>query len=78
MVYMVHKHSVRYVDYFTMHSDWFLIFPTVSIRCVFSFRGIPFVLFEPLIISGIDDSEFALGKRYEPDFIIFRLFYFWP
>ena len=68
MINVVDYEMVGRVDYFTVHSDIFYLSPetytTDGIESVSSLVGIPFVLIQSLEIFRIDDSVFALCKRY--------------
>ena len=68
MIDVIHYEMVGRVQYFTVHPDPDFPFPwagtTDGIESVAALDSMPFVLIQSLEILRIDDSVFALRKRY--------------
>ena len=73
MVNMVNNFFRRRVHNYPVHKGFFPFYLGTGIGAVCSFVCGPFEGVEPVIIGGIDDSDFAFGKRNKPDLVIFRL-----
>jgi len=67
VVYVVDEKVIGAIHYLTMHVDDFSVVTSCGVKYFAAVPGVPLKFCQPVIIDGINDSEFALGKGDWPD-----------
>jgi len=65
VVSVVNYQSFGCIGNQAVHSDLAASDASYGVECVGRFCGGPFVLAKLVVVVGVNDGEFALGKRYE-------------